>query len=63
MSDPNDCEICGRKLRTAKSRARRRGPVCDAKTRPVPAALPGLAGRGGPALQDGPDLLDEDDQP
>lgn len=59
--DERDCDVCGRKLRTPESRSRGRGPVCDAKTRPVPAALPGLGRAGGPA-QTGPDLLADVDQ-
>lgn len=61
MAEPIRCEVCGRELRTPESRARGRGRVCDAKTRPAPAALPGLAGRGGPG-QAGPDLLADVDQ-
>lgn len=68
MSEPQECELCGRKLKTPASRARGRGPVCDAKTRPPatpPAALPGMPGPGGRPAQTGPDLLDaaDDDGP
>ncbi|MFI6332943.1 DUF6011 domain-containing protein [Micromonospora chersina] len=60
MGDRQRCDICGRTLRTPDSRARGRGPVCDAKTRPAPVTLPGLSGHSGQAGQDGPDLLDVD---
>lgn len=60
MGDRHRCSLCGRKLRTAESLSRGIGPVCEAKTRPAPVTLPGLSGRGGPAGQDGPDLLDAD---
>ncbi|MFG3418719.1 DUF6011 domain-containing protein [Micromonospora sp. NPDC048063] len=57
------CQDCGRELRTPASRARGRGPVCEAKSRPAPAALPGLTGRaGGSPAQAGPDLLTTADQ-
>lgn len=59
--DKQPCDLCGRELRTPESRARGRGPVCDAKSRPAPAALPGLGRAGGPA-QTGPDLLGDVDQ-
>ncbi|WP_435585791.1 DUF6011 domain-containing protein [Micromonospora aurantiaca (nom. illeg.)] len=65
MGEPKNCSECGRRLRTAASRARGMGPVCEAKTRPpqpAPATLPGLSGQRGPAGQDGPDLLDTDDE-
>lgn len=61
MGEPNRCEVCGRELRTPASRARGRGPVCEAKVSPpapTPSVLPGLSGRGGRAGQNGPDLLD-----
>lgn len=60
MGEPSTCQECGRDLRTPESRARGRGPKCDAKVRPpapAPVTLPGLSGRGGRG-QDGPDLLD-----
>ncbi|MFI2650178.1 DUF6011 domain-containing protein [Micromonospora fulviviridis] len=60
MAEPEHCTVCGRELRTPESRARGIGPVCEAKTRPAPVTLPGLSGRGGQPVQDGPDLLDVD---
>ncbi|MDG4756304.1 DUF6011 domain-containing protein [Micromonospora sp. WMMD710] len=57
-----NCDLCGRKLRTPESRARGRGPVCDANTRPEPAVLPGLGRAGGGPAQTGPDLLADVDQ-
>lgn len=64
MGESKNCSECGRRLRTAASRARGIGPVCEVKVRPAqpaPATLPGLPGQRGPAGQDGPDLLDTDD--
>ncbi|MFI6161707.1 DUF6011 domain-containing protein [Micromonospora haikouensis] len=63
------CLGCGRPLRTPASRARRIGAGCWRKRRRLaraqaaPVVLPGMsAGRGGPAAQTGPSLLDDVDQ-
>lgn len=66
--EPKTCEVCGRKLTTAASRARGRGDICDEKVNPhlgrdhSPQRLR-VSRRRGPARPagppQGPDLLDE----
>jgi hypothetical protein len=65
--EPVVCQVCGRPLKTAASRARGRGDICDEKVNPHPgrghSLRIGTTRRSGPARPatqpDGPDLLDE----
>lgn len=58
------CEECGRKLRTPKSRAQRRGPVCQAAFEPPKAITPagGALPRPAGGISSGPDLFAELDE-
>jgi hypothetical protein len=72
--EPVPCEVCGHPLRTAESRRRRRGPVCDEKVNPerggdhsplrlrVPPAAGRRAARRAATDPAEPTLLDELDQ-
>lgn len=60
--DEKTCEICGRKLKTAESRRRGRGRVCDEKVNPGrgrdhPSRSRPVTAKGMQAA--GPDLLDQ----
>jgi len=61
---PVECQVCGRRLRTAASRERGRGPVCDEKVNPhwgrdhSPRPARATTRRTPPAAQE-PSLLDD----
>lgn len=65
LDEPVSCTVCGRPLKTAASRARGRGRVCDEKVNPPAVrhtfpAGPAPAARSPRApLPSGPDLFDE----